>query len=102
MEEAGAALEELRTAGAASGSGLLNRIKTDVTGKPILVPRHKEAELLGLAIIGSRAMGKYASFTEAAKTFVQVEKTYLPDGNNAALYDEMFKKYIKMRNEQLK
>jgi xylulokinase len=102
MEEAGAALEELRTAGAASGSGLLNRIKADVTGKPILVPRHKEAELLGLAIIGSRAMGKYASFTEAARTLVQVEKTYLPDGNNAALYDEMFKKYIKMRNEQLK
>jgi xylulokinase len=100
MEKMGTGLDELRVAGAVSGSGLLNRIKADITGKPVLVPRHKETELLGLAVIGSCALGKYASFTEAAGALVHIDKTHLPDGNNAMLYDELFEKYIKMRNEE--
>jgi sugar (pentulose or hexulose) kinase len=102
MEETGAVIDGLRVAGAASGSGLLNRIKADITGKPALVPRHKEAELLGLVIIGSCALGKHASFAEAAGALVHIDKTYLPDENNAALYNELFEQYIKMRNEQMK
>jgi xylulokinase len=102
MEETGAGIDELRIAGAASGSGLLNRIKADITRKSMLVPRHKEAELLGLVIIGFCALGKHASFAEAAGTLVHIDKTYLPDENNAALYNELFEQYIKMRNEQMK
>jgi len=100
MEEAGAVIEELRVAGALSGSDLLNRIKADVTKKPVLVPCRKETELTGLAVIGSCALGRYASFAEAASAFVKIEKEFLPDEKNAALYDELFGEYLRLRQEE--
>jgi len=99
MEEDGAVIEELRVAGALSSSGLLNRIKTDVAKKPVIVPKQKEAELMGLAIIGSCALGKYASFAEAASALVKIDKEFLPDGKNAALYDDLFGEYLRLRRE---
>jgi len=92
--EANAVIEELRVAGSLSGSGLLNRIKADITKKPVLVPAHKEAELTGLAIIGSCALGQYASFAEAASALVKIDKEFLPGAQNAALYDELFGEYL--------
>ncbi|MDR2718109.1 MAG: hypothetical protein LBB89_08615 [Treponema sp.] len=97
MEEAGAVVRELRIAGTASGSELLNQIKADITQKQVLVPRQKEAELLGLAIIGSCVLGKYASFAEAANALVRIEKTYQPDRKLAALYDSLFEEYRRIR-----
>jgi len=99
MEETGAVIDELRVAGSLSGSDLLNRIKADITKKPALVPIQKETELMGLAIIGSCALGRYASFAEAASALVKIEKEFLPDGKNAALYDELFGEYLRMRRE---
>jgi xylulokinase len=99
MEETGAVIEELRVAGALSGSDLLNQIKADITKKPVIVTRQKETELLGLAIIGSCALTQYASFSEAAAAFVQTDKEFIPDKKNTALYDELFTKYITQRTQ---
>jgi len=95
MEKSGAVIDELRMAGSLSESDLLNQIKADIIKKPVLVPAHKEAELMGLAIIGSCALGKYASFAEAASALVKIDKEFLPDAKNAALYDELFGEYLK-------
>jgi xylulokinase len=97
MEEAGAVVDELRIAGATSGNDILSQIKADVTQKRVLVTQHKETELLGLAIIGSCALGKFASFAEAAAGLVRIEKTFHPDGKNAALYEGLFGEYRRMR-----
>jgi len=97
MEESGAVVDELRIAGAASGNDILNQIKADITQKRILVPQHKEAEQLGLAIIGSHALGKFSSFSEAAAGLVRIEKTFHPDGKNAALYADLFGEYRRSR-----
>jgi xylulokinase len=101
MEEAGAAIDELHIAGSASGNAMLNQLKADITQKQVLVPRQKEAELLGLAIIGSCALGKYASFAEAANAFVRIEKTFQPNGKNATLYDKLFEKYQETKEHEL-
>ena len=93
MEESGAAVRELRVSGAAAGSVFLNRLKADITGRETLVPAHKEAELLGLAITGAHALGRYASIGEAVSALARVERRWEPDGKNAALYDELFLKY---------
>ena len=93
MEESGARVGELRVSGAAAENGLLNQIKADITGKEILIPAHKEAELLGLAIIGACALGKYASLAEAAAALVHVESRREPDPRNTVLYDELFSEY---------
>ena len=98
MEEAGAAVDELRVAGAAAGNGFLNQIKADITGKPVAVPEQKEAELLGLAAIGSRALGRSASLAEAAGAFARIGKTFLPSPESAALYGGLFGAYREMRD----
>ena len=97
MEEAGAAVGELRVAGAAAGSDLLGQIKADITGKRVLIPAQKETELLGLAAIGSCALGKHASFAEAARAFARIGKTFQPREETAALYDALFAEYRGMR-----
>jgi len=98
MEKDGAVIEELRVAGSLSKSDLLNQIKADITKKPVFVPCHKEAVLMGLAIIGSYALGKYSSFAEAASALVKIDKEFLPDAKNAALYDELFGEYLNIQS----
>jgi xylulokinase len=93
MEEAGAGVEELRLAGASARNQIQSRIKADISGKPVLIPAQKETELLGLAIIGSRVMGKFDSFPEAADVFVRVESRLEPDRTTAAMYTELFRQY---------
>jgi xylulokinase len=98
-KEGGSIIEELRVAGALSNSDLLNQIKADITKKPVLVPCQKETELMGLAIIGSCALGKYASFAEAASALVKIDKEFLPDAKNAVIYDELFGEYLKTKEQ---
>ena len=93
MEESGARVGELRVSGSAAESGILNQLKADISGRETVVPAQKEAELLGLAIIGSLALGKYASAAEAASALVRVESRREPDAQNAALYGELFQEY---------
>ena len=99
MEGSGVLIEELRVAGALSGSDLLNQIKADIAKKPVLVPGQKETELMGLAIIGSCALGRYNSFAEAASALVKIDKEFLPDEKNAAIYDELFGNYLKTKEQ---
>jgi xylulokinase len=93
MEESGANVRELRVTGGAAESGVLNQIKADITGKELFVPVQKEAELLGLAIIGATALGEYSSFAEAASALVRIEGRFSPDEKNSALYGRLFQEY---------
>jgi xylulokinase len=97
MEEVGAVVNELYVAGTLSCSDRLNQMKADITQKPVLVPEQKEAELIGLAIIGSCMLGKFASFSEAAEALVRIEKIFMPDRANIALYDKLFEEYRKTK-----
>jgi xylulokinase len=90
---AGAGVGELRVAGAPAESALLNQIKADITGREVFIPVQREAELLGLAIIGATVLGRYASFAEAAQTLVRIDGRCEPDTAQAALYDEIFQRY---------
>jgi ribulose kinase len=60
--------------------------------------KHKEAELLGLAVIGSCFLGRYGSFREAACAMVKIERRYEPDSRNANIYNQLFSEYIESRN----
>jgi len=100
MGESGAIVNELRIAGSPSSNAILNQIKADITQKQVLVPRQPEAELLGLAIIGACTLGKFTSFSEAASSLVQIEKTYQPDAKTAPLYNDLFSEYREMRGDE--
>jgi xylulokinase len=95
MEECGCSLEEMRVTGGPSESGFFNQVKADICGRPVLLPVQKEAELLGLAIIGAVAQKKYGDLKEAAEALVKIEKTFLPRKEYRDLYDGMFDLYRK-------
>jgi xylulokinase len=98
MEEAGGAgarVGQLHVTGGLAESVRLNQLKADITGREVLEPAQKEAELLGLAIIGACSLGKFASFAEASSAIVRIEKTFEPNLENAALYDRLFGEYKK-------
>jgi len=97
MEEAGAEISELRVAGSAANSGVLNRVKADILGREILIPVQKEAELAGLALAGAVALGKYSSVSAAAAALIRIESRVQPDEKQAVRYAQLFKEYRDMQ-----
>jgi xylulokinase len=101
MEETGVKAKQLRVTGGLAGCSILNQIKADITGIEIIEGVHKEAELLGLAIIGSCFLGKFASYAEASSALYRIERSFEPNQANAALYNKLFYEYKNIRNKQL-
>jgi len=97
METAGEKVSNLRVTGGMAKNRYLNQIKADVTGKEILEGVYEETELLGLAIIGSCFLGKYASYKEASEKMVRVEKYFQPNPDNTNIYNEIFAGYLEKR-----
>ena len=79
MEKSGEKVEYLYVTGGLSEIDILNQIKADITGKEVFVVSHKEAELLGLFIIGACYRGIYNSYEEASLKMCKVIKSYEPN-----------------------
>jgi xylulokinase len=90
MEELGHEVDDLRITGGPAQSDFLNQLKADITGKSVVIPTVKEAELVGDAVIAMTGAGKYGSFAEAAEEIVVAEKRYYPEKDKKELYDELF------------
>jgi xylulokinase len=101
MEEAGVKAKQLCVTGRLAECSRLNQIKADITGIEVVEGSHKEAELLGLAIIGSCFLGKFASYAEASSTFYHIKRTFKPNQANTELYNNLFYEYKNIRNKQL-
>jgi xylulokinase len=93
MDSAGARVDELRVTGKPGTSATWNRIKADITGKPILVPRFGEAELLGGACMGFTALGRYTGLAEAAEDLVAIGARFEPDPSTRETYEGLFSAY---------
>ncbi|MDR2053050.1 MAG: FGGY-family carbohydrate kinase [Treponema sp.] len=93
MEELDAPVSEFRVSGGPAESAFLNQLKADITGRPVLAPARKDAEITGLAVTGAAALGKYASAAEAAGAMVRIEREYEPHAGRKRIYDERFAAY---------
>ncbi|MDR2402792.1 MAG: hypothetical protein LBD78_02045 [Spirochaetaceae bacterium] len=93
MEETGAPVRELRVSGGPGESAVFNQLKADISGRRVLLPPRRDAELLGLTALGAVAAGKYASPEEAAGVMVTITGEYIPDEGRASLYEGMFERY---------
>lgn len=89
LENACAAEDILVIGGGTKGATWL-QILADIWQKPLRVPRYlEEATSMGAAICGGVGIGVYAGFGEAAK-LNPVERTILPNVENAAIYHRLF------------
>jgi xylulokinase len=93
MEEIGAEVKELRVTGSPSRNSVWNKIKADITGKPLLEPDFSDAELLGDVCLASVALEKFESPAAAAERLFCVKRVYEPDKAHSGLYRDLFEAY---------
>ena len=93
-EEAGAEAAVLRAMGGSANSLLWTQIKSDVTGKPIVVPSSDTATTLGAVILAGIGVGFYDSYEEAVRLTVKETRRHEPNPDNKAVYDKGYETYL--------
>ena len=83
--------------GVAKKSPFVMQIVCDVLNMPIKVARSEQACALGTAMAAAVVAGIYPNISEAQKKMGGgFEKTYTPDAKNAAKYQVLYAKYLKL------
>ena len=96
LEEAGAAIRELRAIGGGAKSDVWTQLKADVLGRPIATMDVTEAGCLGAAMLACAAeTGR--PLAELARTWVRTRRSFLPDPARAAHYRARFETYRRLR-----
>ncbi len=92
-KEAGADVSVLRAMGGSANSLLWTQIKSDVTGKPIVVPSSDTATTLGAVILAGVGIGMYESFDEAIELTVENRRFHEPNPENFEAYQKGYEIY---------
>ena len=95
-QSCGAYVSELRAMGGSANSLLWTQIKSDITGKTIVVPTSDTATTLGAVILAGVGIGMYDSFKEAVDITVKETRRHEPDSSNKDIYDRNYRQYIKL------
>jgi len=85
----------VRVVGGGSKNELWNQIRADVTGVPVTTVSHREATVLGAAIVGFVGAGLFPSVERAQAHISFGETTYEPT-ELTATYDELYHNYQKI------
>jgi xylulokinase len=93
MEEAGAAIDEIRVAGPAGQNLGWSQIRADVLGKPVVIPEVAESGLLGAAMIAGRSVGAFADLETAAERMIRCRVRLEPNAESHARYNRVFAIY---------
>ena len=101
-EATGLMPNEVIFAGGAAKSPLWSQILADVLGMNVKVPQVKEATALGAAIIAGYGVGIYPSIRDGAERCVRWDRTFTPNMENHAVYEEMYPQWRKVYAAQLK
>ena len=95
-KEAGAEVEVLRAMGGSANSLLWTQIKSDITGKPVVVPSSDTATTLGAAILAGIGVGMYRDYDEAISLTVKETRRHEPDLSNREVYDKSYETYLNL------
>jgi FGGY-family pentulose kinase len=80
--------------GGGAKSPLWLQIHADILKRPIYLTREVESCALGAAMAATLAAGIYPDFGAAASEMVQIERTVAPNPAIAAVYDDLFARYV--------
>ena len=94
--EAGAEAEVLRAMGGSATSLLWTQIKSDITGKPIVVPSSDTATTLGAVILAGVGVGMYGSFEEAVGLTVKEKRRHEPNPEHREVYERNYQIYLEL------
>ena len=88
---------EIRAMGGGATSPLWCQIKADMTGKKLVTLKNKETACLGAAILAGVGTGVFES-VEKACGMIEIDKAYVPCGDDYTECYERFEKYDKILN----
>jgi sugar (pentulose or hexulose) kinase len=89
IEQAGAAVNEVRAAGGGAASATWLGIRASALGRALLVPEQIEASSLGAAIVAGVAAGIYESATAGVAACVRIARVVEPDPAMSTRYGEL-------------
>jgi FGGY-family pentulose kinase len=92
----GLEVERIYLGGGGARSPLWLQIHADILQRPIYLPREVESCALGSAMAATLAAGIYPDFDAAAAAMVHIERTVEPQAATAALYDDLFARYVRL------
>lgn len=95
-KEAGAKIDTLRAMGGSANSLLWTQIKSDIIGKPFVVPASDTATTLGACILAGVGVGMYKDFEEAVELTVKIKRKHEPDMIQHEKYKENYKLYLEL------
>lgn len=96
LNDVGISVDELSVCGGGSQSDLWLQITADIMNKKITALDINEAGILGTIILTGVALGTYASYEEAAKQLIKVNKVFYPKEENLRKYEKNYIKYKKL------
>jgi xylulokinase len=91
---AGVTVGEMRLCGGPARSAAWNRIKADVTGFTVAVPRVLETAVVGSAILAATGIGAYPDARTAIAAMTRLDQRLEPNRALRGLYDELFETYV--------
>jgi len=100
MEGTGEYINKLCVTGGLADCTIFNQIKADITGKPVIESIYREAELLGLFIIGACSLGRFSSSKEASSHLYKIKRCFEPDKNKNDLYNQLYLEYKESRKDK--
>ena len=98
LEGMGHEVNEIRSNGGGSKSDLWNQIKADVCQKPVVTVKVTETASLGAAMLAGYALNIFNNLEEATEKMIRLNKRYIPDKLNDAVYSEAYDRYINLYN----
>jgi L-ribulokinase len=94
FEDSGVAVNEFIVAGGLLQNTFLMQLYADVIRRPISTIASQQGPALGSAMHAAVAAGAYPDIRAAAAAMGRVDRAvYVPDGERAAVYDELYAEY---------
>ena len=93
MLAAGVRVTEMRVCGGPARSDFWNRVKADVTGFSVAVPRVLETAVLGSAILAAVGIGAHPDLPSAIGVMTRIDTRIEPRRELAPRYDRLFEAY---------
>jgi len=89
----GIKIDEIRSIGGGSKSGLWNQIKADVLGMPIAVLEDSVGAAVGDAYLAGMGVGLFKDIRQTLKTNVKIEARFAPDQKVHSYYQERYARF---------
>ena len=102
MESIGIKTHELVAVGGGAKSHEWLQMKADITGRPILSLKNKDAASVGAGILAALATGNITCLDDLVCNFVRYETIFQPDEKKQTTYREKYRIYKHLYNSILK